>query len=43
MPIEVRWSTLAVEDLERIFQRIEKDDPTAARETVKPSMMAARH
>jgi toxin ParE1/3/4 len=35
MPMEVRWSTLAAEDLERIFQRIEKDNPTAARETVQ--------
>jgi toxin ParE1/3/4 len=35
MRIEVRWSTLAAEDLERIFHRIEKDNPTAARETVK--------
>jgi len=35
MSIEVRWSTLAVEDLERIFQRIEKDNPTAAFETMK--------
>jgi len=33
--MEVRWSTLAVEDLESIFHRIEKDNPTAARETVK--------
>jgi toxin ParE1/3/4 len=33
--MEVRWSTPAVEDLERIFRRIEKDSPTAARETVK--------
>jgi toxin ParE1/3/4 len=33
--MEVRWSTLAAEDLERIFQRIAKDNPTAARETVK--------
>jgi toxin ParE1/3/4 len=33
--MEVRWSTLAVEDLEHIFQRIEKDNPTEARETVK--------
>ncbi len=33
--MEVRWSTLAVEDLERIFRHIEKDNPTAARETVK--------
>ena len=33
--MEVRWSTLAAEDLERIFRRIEKDNPSAARETVK--------
>jgi toxin ParE1/3/4 len=33
--MEVRWSTLAAEDLERIFQRIERDNPTAARETVQ--------
>jgi plasmid stabilization system protein ParE len=33
--MEVRWSKLAVEDLERIFRRIEKDNPTAARNTVK--------
>jgi plasmid stabilization system protein ParE len=33
--MEVRWSTLAAEDLERIFRRIAKDNPTAARETVK--------
>ncbi len=33
--MEVRWSTLAAEDLERIFQCIAKDNPTAARETVK--------
>ena len=33
--MEVRWSTPAAEDLERIFQRIEKDNPTAAREVVK--------
>ena len=32
--MEVRWSTLAAEDLERIFHRIEKDNPAAARETV---------
>jgi plasmid stabilization system protein ParE len=25
--MEVRWSTLAVEDLERIFRRIEKHNP----------------
>jgi plasmid stabilization system protein ParE len=28
--MEVRWSTLAIEDLEHIFRRIEKDNPTAA-------------
>jgi toxin ParE1/3/4 len=33
--MEVRWSTLAADDLERIFQYIEKDNPTAARETVQ--------
>jgi toxin ParE1/3/4 len=33
--MEVRWSALAAEDLERIFRRIEKDNPTAAREAVK--------
>jgi plasmid stabilization system protein ParE len=33
--MEVRWSTLAAHDLERIFQYIEKDNPTAARQTVK--------
>jgi toxin ParE1/3/4 len=33
--MEVRWSTLAAEDLERIFRRIEKDNPSAAREIVK--------
>ena len=33
--MEVRWSTLAADDLERIFERIAKDNPTAARKTVK--------
>jgi toxin ParE1/3/4 len=33
--MQVRWSTLAAEDLERIFQRIEKDNPVAAHKTVK--------
>jgi toxin ParE1/3/4 len=33
--MEVRWSTLSADDLERIFERIAKDNPTAARETVK--------
>jgi toxin ParE1/3/4 len=32
--MEIRWSPLAAEDLERIFQRIAKDNPTAAREIV---------
>jgi len=35
MRVEVRWSTSAVDDLERIFRHIEKDNPTAAREMVK--------
>jgi toxin ParE1/3/4 len=33
--MEVRWSPLAAEDLERIFKRIEQDNPTAARQVVK--------
>ena len=33
--MEVRWSTLAADDLERTFHRIEKDNPTAARNTVQ--------
>jgi toxin ParE1/3/4 len=33
--MEIRWSPLAAEDLERIFQRISKDNPTAARGVVK--------
>ncbi len=33
--MEVRWSTPAADDLERIFRRIEKDNPTAAREVVE--------
>jgi toxin ParE1/3/4 len=32
---KVRWSTLAADDLERKFERIARDNPTAARETVK--------
>jgi plasmid stabilization system protein ParE len=35
MPIEVRCSTLAADDWERIFRHLDKDNPTAARETVK--------
>ena len=30
--MEVRWSSLAAKDLERIFKRIEQDNPKAARE-----------
>jgi plasmid stabilization system protein ParE len=33
--MEVRWSPRAAEDLERIFKRIEQDNPTAARQIVK--------
>ena len=33
--MDVRWSPQAFEDLERIFKRIQKDNPTAAREVVK--------
>jgi toxin ParE1/3/4 len=33
--MEVRWSTPAAQDLERIYTRIEKDNPTAAREVVE--------
>ena len=33
--MEVRWSPLAAQDLEHIFKRIEKDNPTAARRVVK--------
>jgi toxin ParE1/3/4 len=33
--MEVRWSPRAAEDLERIFKRIERDNPTAARQVVK--------
>jgi plasmid stabilization system protein ParE len=33
--MEVRWSTPAADDLERILRRIEKDNPTAAREVVE--------
>lgn len=33
--MEVRWSPQAFEDLERIFKRIRKDNPTAAREVIK--------
>jgi toxin ParE1/3/4 len=33
--MEVRWSTLAAQDLERIFQHIERDNAATARETVR--------
>ena len=33
--MEVRWSSRASKDLERIANRIEKDNPTAARKVVK--------
>ncbi len=33
--MEIRWSPRAAEDLQRIFERIRKDDLTAAREVVK--------
>jgi len=33
--MELRWSPEAAEDLERIFERIQNDNPTAAREIVK--------
>ena len=33
--MEVRWSPQAFEDLERIFKRIQKDNPTAAREVIE--------
>ena len=32
--MEVRWSALAVGDLERIYRHIEKDNPAAARDVV---------
>ena len=33
--MEVRWSTTAAEDLERICQWIEQDDPEAARRVAR--------
>lgn len=33
--MDVRWSTQAFEDLERIFKHIQKDDPEAARQVIK--------
>jgi plasmid stabilization system protein ParE len=33
--VKVRWSLPAAEDLERIFRRIEKDNPDTARKMVK--------
>jgi hypothetical protein len=32
--MELRWSTQAADDLERIFRRIQKDRPAAAREAI---------
>lgn len=32
--MEIRWSPQAADDLERIFQRIQKDNPAAARKVV---------
>jgi plasmid stabilization system protein ParE len=40
--MQVRWSTLAAEDLERIFQRIERDNPAVAHKTVKAIYGRAR-
>jgi plasmid stabilization system protein ParE len=33
--MEVRWSLPAAEDLERICERIERDDPEAARRVAR--------
>lgn len=33
--MEIRWSPQAADDLERIFQRIQKDNPAAARKVVR--------
>ncbi len=33
--MEIRWSPRAYEDLERVFERIQKDNPTAARDVIK--------
>lgn len=33
--MEIRWSFRASQDLERIFKRIQADNPAAAREVVK--------
>jgi toxin ParE1/3/4 len=33
--MEVRWAPEASKDLERIFRRIQRDNPIAAREVVK--------
>jgi toxin ParE1/3/4 len=33
--MDVRWSSLAAKDLERIFKRIQQDNPMAARAVVK--------
>jgi hypothetical protein len=39
--MEIRWSLPAAEDLERICERIERDNPDAARRVAKPSMVLA--
>ncbi len=33
--MEIRWSPQAFEDLERIFKRIQKDNPTAAHQVIQ--------
>ena len=33
--MEIRWSALAAQDLERIFNKIHRDNPTAARTVIK--------
>lgn len=40
--MNVRWSLPAAEDLERICERIERDNPAAARVWQIPSMTVAR-
>jgi plasmid stabilization system protein ParE len=36
--MEVRWSLPAAEDLERMCERVERDNPEAARRAAKPSV-----
>jgi plasmid stabilization system protein ParE len=33
--MEVHWPSLAAKDLERIFKRIQQDNPTASREVAQ--------